>query len=86
MTELVKTTCSGGTLIVTETNIIIRLGRIKEQNILRAALTGVDSQMGVFVIYGSTRILTFHRQGGSPVIVKNVPKKKAQEIMALLNA
>jgi hypothetical protein len=82
MSELINTLCSGGRLIVTENSVIIKLGNIKEEALPRAGLT-VSSKMGGGSIIG-TRTMTFQSQGGKPVTVRNVAKKKADQIVALL--
>lgn len=80
--ELLKTTCSGGALILTESSVIIRLGGIKEDIIPRAGLS-VGSAVGAFTIYGGTRVLTF-TSGGRSWRVRNVPKKAAKTLLELL--
>jgi hypothetical protein len=87
MSELIKTRCSQGKLIITETHIIVELGRLKSTMLVREAFTGMDMKLAMFpipFIYDGASNLLFHGRGGERLKATMVKTKKAKEIRALL--
>lgn len=52
MSELVRIRCKQGTLIITDNQIRVELGQLKQQTLSRSALTGIDSQLAVPSVFG----------------------------------
>ena len=84
MTDLLRTKCAQGTLIITENQIKIE-GR-KAQTLQRASFTGIDSQQTVPAVFGrgGAMTLTFHGPG---VVIQAtmVPLSDAKKILQLLS-
>lgn len=83
---LIETRCKQGKLIITDQSIRIELGQLKQQSLLRSALTGIDAIMGapsIFGMGGGTN-LTFHGQGGDRLQADLVKPGIAQEIKSML--
>ncbi|GHO88030.1 hypothetical protein [Dictyobacter formicarum] len=86
MADLIRTRCKQGTLIITDNQIKIELGQLRQQTLARSALTGVDSSMGVpsvFGLGGGTN-LVFHGQGAERLHADLVKPNVAREIVNLL--
>lgn len=86
MSELIKTRCKQGMLIITEQAIRIELGQFKQQSLARSALTGIDVKMGAPSILGmgGGTNLVFHGQGGERLQADLVKPNIAREIKSLL--
>lgn len=87
MPELFRSRCKQGTLIVTDQQIRVELGQLKQQSLSRSSLTGVDSNLAIpslFGMGGGTN-LTFHGQGGERLHADLVKPNIAREIVSLLN-
>lgn len=87
--ELLRTKCTQGTLIITDQAIIIELGKdgsVRQQTLLRSALTGVESKMGVISVFGmgGGTNLVFHGQGLERLHANLVKPSVAKEIVSLL--
>src|ERR1700680_2577601 len=52
MSELFRTRCKQGQLVITEDVISVELGQLKSETLMRANFTGVDSKVAVFPILG----------------------------------
>ncbi len=87
MTELIRTRCKQGTLIITDEYIRTELpGGVQQHTLYRTALTGIDSQMGapsLFGLGGGTN-LVFHGQGGEELRADLVKPSVAKEIVGML--
>lgn len=82
----IRTRCKQGMLIITDQQIRIELGQLKQQSLSRAALTGVDAVMGapsVFGLGGGTN-LVFHGQGAERLQADLVKPNVAREIRSAL--
>jgi len=78
--ELIRTRCAQGTLVITDTAIIIELGLLGRRDVLmRTALTGVDVKRVLF----TAATITFHGQGKT-MTATMVKAKEAERIQALL--
>lgn len=87
MTELFRTRCTQGTLIVTEEYIRVELAQLRQQTLYQHSLTGVDLKVTVQPIkllgMKGAATLTFH--GGMEVFrVDMVSLPIAREIVGLL--
>jgi hypothetical protein len=90
MAELLKTTCTQGKLIITDTFIIIELRgfgtEFQSRNLARSSFSSLDSKMvipSLFGLGGGTN-LVFHGRGGEMLRADLVPRKAARKVAALL--
>lgn len=87
MPELFRTRCKQGFLIVTEQQVRVELGQLKQQSLSRSSITGVDSVLAVpslFGMGGGTN-LVIHGMGGERLHADLVKPNIAREIVSLLN-
>jgi hypothetical protein len=89
MAELFNTRCTQGKLIITETMIIVELGKegsLKQHTLARSALTGIDSKQVVPAIFGKGGgvNLVFRGQGMDRVQADLVNPGIAKEIVKTL--
>lgn len=86
MSELIRTGCTQGKLIITEDSIRIELGTLKQESLARSALTGIEARAGypsIFGFGGGTN-LVFHGQGGERLHANLVRPNIAREIKSML--
>lgn len=86
MSELLNTRCTQGTLIITETHIVVRLRDFQSRIRERAAFTGIDCKRIVPSIFGlgGGWNLIFHGKGGERLhanMVKPIMAKKAKMLL-----
>lgn len=86
MSELIKTRCTQGHLVITETMIIVELGKegsLRQHTLARAALTGIDSRQVVPAIFGKGGgvNLVFRGQGMDRVHADLVNPGEAKKIV-----
>jgi len=88
MSELIKTHCKQGSLVITETAIIVeRLSvfdkskALKSETMMRAAFVDLDTKKPAMM---AAINLTFHGQGNKVLHADWVDQKDAQRIVALL--
>lgn len=81
MSEILRTRCKQGKLI-----IIVELGNLRSETMLRSAFVGLDSKMAVPSVLGlgGGTNLIFHGQGNQDIHADLVPPKEAEKIQALL--
>jgi hypothetical protein len=87
MSELVKTRCQQGKLIITETHIIVELGHLKSTMLARSSFTTLEMGMAMFplpFIYEGASNLIFHGAGGERLKATMVKTKEAKAIRMLL--
>lgn len=82
----IRTRCKQGTLIITDTQIRVELGQLRQQTLARASLTGVDAVMAVPSVFGmgGGTNLVFHGQGAERLQADLVKPNVAREIVSLL--
>lgn len=80
--ELLRVRCSGGYLVITETQIIYegKSSLIGSRSLARSALTGMDS---AFYFFGRKK-LTFRGQGSERIQVLDVKNEDAETVLKLL--
>lgn len=85
MAEIINTRCKQGRLIITETQIIVELGNMKSETMLRSAFVGLESKMVVPAIFGfgGGVNLIFHSQGSQSLTAYLVSTKDAKKVKAL---
>lgn len=86
MSELLKTRCTQGQLVITETHIIVRLLNLKSQIMSRESFTRLDCRRIVpsFFGLGGGWNLVFHGKGGERLhanMVKPIFAKKARTLL-----
>ena len=87
MQELIRTRCKQGHLVITDEHIRTELpGGIRQAILYRSSLTGVDSNVAVFPMFGlgGGTNLIFHGKGGEVLHADLVKPKVAQEIVGML--
>jgi len=84
MAELLRTRCSQGKVIITDTHIIVELGSIKSQTMARSSFTALDSKLAMWLPGMSRHKLIIHGQGGERLNVGMVKAKDAKRIRAIL--
>ena len=87
MQELIRTRCKQGWLVITDEFIRVELpGGIQQRTLYRSSLTGIDSKIAVFPIFGfgGGVNLVFHGQGAEWLEADLVKPKMAWEIVGLL--
>jgi hypothetical protein len=87
MQELIRTRCKQGQLVITDEFIRVELpGHIQQKTLYRSSLTGIDSEIAVFPIFGlgGGTNLIFHGKGGEVLHADLVKPKMAQEIVGML--
>lgn len=89
MTELIRTRCTQGYLVITEDLIIVELGKggsIRQQTMFRSSLTDVASSLGVISVMGlgGGTNLAFKSQSGEVLHANLVKPSVAREIVSLL--
>jgi hypothetical protein len=85
MPELLKTRCTGGHLILTESAIIVeRKG--KSQIMQRSAFADLDSRTIFYALFGQGGgvNLAFHGQGGKIIHANLVKPRAAKEVKRIL--
>lgn len=80
--ELLRTSCSGGQLTITDHGIIVEGKLIGRRQLSKNAYSGVDS---AFYFFGRKK-LTFRGQGGERIEVLDVKNRDAQQILDLLSS
>jgi hypothetical protein len=82
----IRTRCKQGTLIITDQQIRVELGQIRQQTLSRSALTGIDSTMGMISVFGmgGGTNLVFHGQGAERLHADLVKPNIAREIKSAL--
>jgi hypothetical protein len=87
MSELVKTRCQQGKLIVNETHIIVELYNLKSTMLARESFTGMDMKLAMFpipfIMDGASNLM-FHGKGGERLKATMVKTKEAKAIRVLL--
>ncbi len=88
MSEILRTRCKQGQLIITDTHIIVELGNLQSQTMLRSAFVGMDSKQIVPSLFGMGGgvDLAFRGQGVSTVYASFVPPRAARKVQALLTS
>jgi hypothetical protein len=83
----IRVRCKQGLLTVTDRQIRVELGQLKQQSMLRDSVTGVDSAMATPSLFGigGTTNLIFHGTGGERLHAGFVKTNIAKEIVSLLN-
>ena len=86
MPELINTRCTQGRLIITETHIIVQLGKRNSETMLRTTLTDLQMQTAVPSIFGlgGGVNIAFHGQSGHPLRANLVKPADADRIQSLL--
>ena len=89
MAELFNTRCTQGRLVITDTMIIVELGKkgsLRQHTLVRSALTGIDAKLAVppFLGKGGGVNLVFRGQGADRIEASLVNPQIAKEIVALL--
>jgi len=89
MAELFNTRCTQGRLIITDTMIIVELGRegaLRQHTLARSALTGIDTKLVVPSLFGKGggTNLIFRGQGADRVQADLVNPTIAREIVRTL--
>jgi len=87
MQELIRTRCKQGWLVITDEYIRVELsGNLRQQTLYRSMLTGVDSKVAGFPLFGlgGGTNLVFHGQGLERLHADLVKPKMAQEIVGML--
>ena len=86
--ELIKTRCTQGKLIVTETHIIVELLNLRSQSLARESYTGLDVAMGwpSFFGLGGGKNLVFHGKGGERLHANLVQPKQVKRIQEILTS
>jgi len=81
----IRTRCTQGKLIVNDQYIRIELGQLKQQTLLRSALTAIDSKMAFPSIFGfGATNLIFHGQGVERLQANFVKTSVARDIKSML--
>jgi hypothetical protein len=86
MEKLIETRCKQGKLIITDQDIRVKLGPLRESTLPRSSLSSIDTAMAVPAIFGlggGTNLL-FHGQGAQVVRADLVKTTKARAILVLL--
>lgn len=83
---LLRTRCTQGTLIITDTTITVQLGSIKSETMSRTSLVNVESKVAVPSILGQGGgiNLTFYGQSGQQLHANLVPPKDAETAQSIL--
>ena len=91
MPELLKTRCTQGHLVITDTTIIIELtafGKtLKSETLLRSAFVDMDTKIvgaQLFSKKPATTSFTFHGQGGKILHANLVNGEDSKKVIALL--
>ena len=90
MTELLRTRCKQGELIITDDQIIIELRafgtELHSRSLLRSSFTSLDSKLAMISIMGmgSGVNLTFHGKGGEVLQADLFRPKDAKAVVSLL--
>ena len=85
---LFRTRCKQGTLLLTDTAIIVQLGSLRSETMLRTALTNLESKVAVPPVFGKGggTNLIFSGQGGTTLHADLVPPRDAEMIQAMLRS
>lgn len=87
MSELIRTRCQEGQLIITEQAIIVELtgfGRtLKSETMLRSSFVDLDTKAAGWPLVRNTSF-TFHGQGGKTIRAGWVKGEDAKRVIALL--
>ncbi len=85
MAELLKAKCKQGTLVITDTAIIVELSgfgqTFKSETLMRSAFVDLDAKKPALL---ATINLTFHGQGGKVIHADWIKPEDAKQVVALL--
>ncbi len=86
MSELIRTRCKQGHLVITDEAIRIELSSIRHETLYRSSLTSIEDKIAVYPVFGlgGGVNLTFHGKGGEVLHADLIKPKMAQEIVGLL--
>src|SRR6266705_54454 len=84
--ELVRTRCTQGKLVITDHLVRIELFQLQSQTMARTSIVGIDYKLAVPSLFGlgGGANLVFHGQGGERLHANLVKPKIAKQIMRTL--